>query len=109
MPDIPPTPEADAPSEPLLKVGALTTVATAAIALAVAYNLPVTEGQRAAIIGFVGAFAPLVVAVIARRTVWSPASVRKAILAAGEKRTAGRLPTTTTADVRDVEPGPNVS
>lgn len=109
MPDIPPTPEAGAPSEPLLKVGALTTLATAAITLALAYNLPVTATTSAAIVGFVGALAPLIVAIIARQTVWSPASVRKAILAAGEKRTAGRLPTTTTADVWDVEPGPSVS
>ncbi|MGI5247751.1 hypothetical protein [Dactylosporangium sp. CA-139066] len=81
----PATPPPGAPKEPLLAVGSITTVVTAGIALLVAYGLHISDGQQAAILGFIAAAAPLVVAFWGRLKVWSPATVRAALLAAGPR------------------------
>lgn len=89
MPDtgVPATPPPGAPKEPLITVGAVTTVVTTGIALLVAYGLHISDGQQSAILGFLAAAVPLVVAVWGRLKVWSPATVRAALLA---KTTAAR-------------------
>jgi hypothetical protein len=81
---IPATPPADSPSEPLLSVGTVTAVATAAIAVAVAFGLKLSEGQTATIIGVVAALAPLVVAWLGRRKVFSPATVNAMVTEAAK-------------------------
>jgi hypothetical protein len=78
---VPATPPPGASKEPLLAVGTITTAVTALIVLAVAYGAHVSGGQQAAILGFIAAAAPLVTAVWGRFRVWSPATVRAALLA----------------------------
>lgn len=73
----PQIPGPDAPAEPLLTVGGITTAATAIVACLVAFGLNLTADQRAAILALIAAAAPAVVAVVGRSRVWSPASVRK--------------------------------
>jgi len=64
-------------SEPLFSVGTITAAATAVIAALVAFGLPVTDDQQAAILGVVGVIAPIVVAVWGRRRVYAPATVAR--------------------------------
>ncbi|MER5703467.1 hypothetical protein ABT023_16200 [Micromonospora sp. NPDC002296] len=72
-----PTPvPASTAREPLFTVGGITAGVTASIALGVAYGLPVTDAQQTAILGLVAVLAPLIVAVVARGRVYSPATVR---------------------------------
>lgn|SRR4051812_339263 len=78
---IPATPPPGAPSEPLAKVGAVTAFVVAAIALGVAYGLPVSNDQQAAILGIIAPLAAIITAVWGRLKVWSPATVRAALLA----------------------------
>lgn len=64
-------------TEPLLSVGGITAAATAAVGLVAAFGLPISDEMRAAILGLVAVAAPLVVAFIARRKVYAPATVAK--------------------------------
>ncbi|MFI1197681.1 hypothetical protein ACH4T9_31095 [Micromonospora sp. NPDC020750] len=66
-----------APSEPLFTVGVLTAAVTAVLALLVAFGLPVSDGQQSAILGLVAVLAPLVVSLVGRGRVWSPATVAR--------------------------------
>lgn len=63
------------PSEPLVTTGTITAVVTALIALFVAFGLPVSDDQQAAILGVVAVVAPFVVAFVGRRRVYSPRTV----------------------------------
>jgi uncharacterized membrane protein len=56
-------------TEPLITVASLVAIATAAIALLVAFGVDLDENQQKAILGFVAVLAPLAVAGIARRKV----------------------------------------
>jgi hypothetical protein len=79
MAHLPPDPGRDLAGEPLLSVGGLTALVTAALSLLVAFGLPLTDKQDAAILAFVAILAPVVVAVIGRGRVWSPKSVARLI------------------------------
>ena len=56
-------------NEPVVTAAGVSAVITAAIALLVAFGVHVTANQSAAIVGFVGVVAPLVLAVVARARV----------------------------------------
>lgn len=62
--------------EPIVTVAAITAVVSAALGVLVAFGLPLPEGAGDAIMVFVGAVAPLVVAWVARGRVTSPATLR---------------------------------
>ncbi|MFF3853694.1 hypothetical protein [Micromonospora sp. NPDC002575] len=66
---------APAASEPLLTVGGVTAAGAAVLSLLVAFGLPVSDDQQTALLGLVAVLAPLVVAVLARGRVYSPATV----------------------------------
>ena len=55
--------------EPVVTAAGVSAVITAAIALLVAFGVHVSANQSAAIVGFVGVVAPLVLAVVARARV----------------------------------------
>lgn len=61
--------------EPVLTAGTITTLATAALALAVAFGLPVSDTVQAELLGLIAVLAPLVLALVARGRVYSPATV----------------------------------
>ena len=63
-------------SEPALKIGAVVTVATAAIGAAVVFGADKEQAEQLlALVAALAAAAPLVTAVWTRFRVWSPASV----------------------------------
>lgn len=64
-------------TEPLVTVGSLTAAATALLALLVAFGLDLSADQQSAILGVVAVVAPIVVAVVGRRRVYSPATVAR--------------------------------
>lgn len=74
MSDFNPAPDS---TEPLWSVGAITAVVTAALALLVSFGVPLSDGQQAAILGFLAAAAPLAVAALARQKVYAPATVSR--------------------------------
>jgi hypothetical protein len=76
MTDIPATPPPDAPKEPLVSVGAIVTVVTAAIGALVAFGLKLSDDQQSALLGLVAVLAPIVVALWGRARVFAPATVR---------------------------------
>ncbi len=99
MPDVPDTPLPGAPKEPLLSVGTLIALCTALLGLLAAFGLKVDDDTQAAIIAFLAVAAPLFVAVIGRTKVWSPASVRAAIIQAKTQRaTSRKMPYTGAGD-----------
>jgi hypothetical protein len=68
----------DPPSEPLLWTAATITGAAAAlVTLVVAFGLRLTDGQEKAILGVVAVLAPIVLGVVARQRVYSPATVKR--------------------------------
>ncbi len=77
----PPLPPPGAPSEPLLSVGFLTAAFAALLACMVSFGVPVNDDQQAKLLALILILAPLIVAGIGRLRVWSPASVRRAVLA----------------------------
>jgi hypothetical protein len=79
---VPAVPDPDAPKEPLITVGTITAVVTAVLALVVAFGAPVSDTTQAAILAAVAVLAPIVVALVGRGTVFSPATVRAMVLAA---------------------------
>ncbi len=79
-PDPAPLPPPNAPEEPLLSTGTVTTVAAALLAALVSFGLPVDDDQQAKLLALILVLAPLIVAAVGRLRDWSPASVRKAIL-----------------------------
>lgn len=64
-------------AEPLLSVGTITAAVTALIGLAVSFGLNLSEDRQAAVLGVVAVLAPVAVAVLGRRQVFSPATVAK--------------------------------
>jgi hypothetical protein len=87
---VPATPEVDAPREPLVNVGWITAAAAALLAALVAFGLNLTQAQTGAVLTVVTVAAPLIVAVVGRRRVFSPATVRTMVVDAavtGQTRT----------------------
>jgi hypothetical protein len=75
--------------EPLLTIGTITSVLAAALALIVAFGVPLTDGQVQALLGLAAALAPVAVALFARsRVTPAPRGRRRA----PRKRTAGQQP-----------------
>lgn len=77
----PPVPGPYAPTEPVLTAATVVTVVTALLAAAVAFGLPVTDDQQAALLGAVAVVAPVILAIIARNRAWAPATVRQTVQA----------------------------
>lgn len=73
------------PEEPLVTVGTVTAGASAVIALLVAFAVTLSEVQVTAILGVVAVLAPTVVAVVGRRKVYAPATVKTLLAARGER------------------------
>ena len=62
-------------SEPLLSVAGVTAAIAAGISLAVSFGFELTEDQQLSLMALTAVLAPLAVALIARKRVYSPASV----------------------------------
>jgi hypothetical protein len=78
----PPAPDPDTTSEePLLGVGTIVTGITGLLDLAVLFGVHLSNAQEAAILAVVTLLAPILVALIGRKRVWSPVSVNKLLAA----------------------------
>jgi len=80
MSDLPATPPTNSPSEPLVTVGTVTAVIAGAITFGAALGFKLSVQQTAAILGSVATLAPLVVAIVGRRKVFAPDTVRAMVL-----------------------------
>lgn len=87
LPDVPPP---GAPREPLLNVGTVVTLCTAILGALVAWGVKISDDQQAALLALLAVLAPIIVALIGRTKVWSPASVRAAIIHAKTQRAQNR-------------------
>lgn len=63
--------------QPLWTVGTITSIASAFVAVLVAFGVPLSADQRTTVLGLVAVLAPLAVAAIARRAVYAPATVER--------------------------------
>jgi len=63
--------------EPVVTPAVVSAVAAALVAVVVAFGLPLTQDQTAAILGLVAVAAPVVSAVVARRWAYAPRTVRR--------------------------------
>lgn len=61
--------------EPAVIIGAIASVVTSLVALAVAFGLDLTQDQQTAIVGVVVTVTPLIVGIITRQYVFAPATV----------------------------------
>jgi hypothetical protein len=95
---VPATPPAGDEKEPLLSRGAIVAMVAAALAVATAFGLRITEDQKAAIIGLVAVAAPIFLAVWARRKAWAPATVRAAVVTAARTGEVAAEPTVVRAE-----------
>jgi hypothetical protein len=68
-------PNVDHPTEPLFNRAIVTTVVTLILDAVVAFGVPISNDQRAAVIAVISVVAPLALAAWARRHVYSPAKV----------------------------------
>lgn len=101
MSDVPDTPLPGAPKEPLLNVGVTIALATAILGALTAFGLNIDDDRQSAILAVVGVLAPIVVALIGRTKVWSPASVRAAIIQAKTQRANRAAASTSNVVVAD--------
>jgi hypothetical protein len=84
----PPAPDPNSTSEePLLGVGTITTVAGIGLSLAVGLGLRVSPTAQVLILGATTSLAPIIVALIARRKVYSPATVATLLAASRARKT----------------------
>lgn len=65
--------------EPSITIGVISTVVASALTMAVSFGAPISQEQQTAILGFVAAVGPLVTALLIRRQVYSPQSVRRMV------------------------------
>lgn len=73
---LPPATDEPQPSEPARRIGAIVSVATAAIGAAVVFGADKEQADNMlALVAVLAAAAPMVTALWIRRKVWSPASV----------------------------------
>lgn len=85
-----PTPQIDANDrEPLLGVGALATVVSAAIAALIAFGVHITRAQQVAVIALWAAIVPFITALVGRGRVYSPATVARLLVRASAARRQG--------------------
>ncbi len=77
-------------TEPAVIVAATTAVAVAVVGLLVAFGVPMTEDQQAAVLGVVGALAPIVAGVVTRHFVYAPATVTDTVARAAAAMSARR-------------------
>lgn len=85
--EIPPgTPGPDAPGEPLISVGTVTTLASAVLALLVLFGVHLSDDTKATILTLIGILAPIVVTVVGRSKVFSPKTVRSLVTQAATRR-----------------------
>lgn len=75
-PTIPSIPPPGAPREPLLSVGSVTAIVSAALGLAVVFGFKPSADVTSAILAAAAVVAPLVVAWLGRKKTFSPATVR---------------------------------
>lgn len=87
---VPATPEAGAPREPLFGVGWITAVAAAALSLAVAFGMELTEKQTGAVLTLVALVGPGIVVLVGRRKVYAPATVRTMVVDAANNLQPGQ-------------------
>ena len=79
-PPLPPDPDNMA-ENPLLSVGTITTIVGVLLSLTVLFGLKLNDETKLLILGATTTLAPIIVAAIGRRKVWSPASVNKLLAA----------------------------
>lgn len=65
-------------TEPAISIGSITAAITAVLALLVAYGVDISQEQQVAILGVAAVVAPVVVGIITRFNVYSPASAQRA-------------------------------
>ena len=67
----------DMDREPVVTPAVVSAAVAALLALLVAFGLPLTQDQTAAVLGLVAVAAPVVAAVVARRWAYAPRTVRR--------------------------------
>ena len=85
--DIPPgTPGPDAPTEPLISVGTVTTLAATILALLVTFGIHLSDDTQATLLTLIGILAPIIVTLVGRTKVFSPKTVRTLVTQAATRR-----------------------
>lgn len=77
--------------EPSQIIGYITAVATAIIALLVAYGFDIDQTKQAAILGVIAVLAPAIAGIVIRFNVWAPQSVQSEVDAAAASGTAPKI------------------
>jgi hypothetical protein len=77
---LPAVPPVSAPKEPLVSVTTITLVTEALIALVAVFGFKLSADKTAAILGFEAVAAPIIIMIIGRLKVFSPATVRAMVL-----------------------------
>ncbi len=86
VPDpLPADPRPGAPAEPLISVGVLTALIAAGLAGLVAFGVPISDDQQAAVLALVAVAAPIFAALVGRGLVFSPATVRRMVQRANNR------------------------
>lgn len=98
---LPEVPAPGAAKEPLLNVGVTIALCTAILGALTAFGLDISDDRQSAVLAIVGILAPIVVALIGRTKVWSPATVRAAIIQAKTQRANRAAPSTSNVVVTD--------
>jgi hypothetical protein len=83
-----------------MTVGWITTCGTALLACLVAFGIPFNNTQQAALLGLLPILAPVIVMLVGRSKVFSPATVR-ALVKQARNESAKALPTTRNTGVFD--------
>lgn len=86
-----PDPTEDHTREPLVTRATVIALASTLVSLVVLFGVPLTDAQQSGILAVVTVAAPLVVAAVTRRVVWSPDSVARLLAAARTHRASGPL------------------
>lgn len=97
---IPATPEHGSAENPLVSVGTVTAAVVGALSCAVAFGMKLTPEQTGAIIGIAGILAPVVVALVGRRKVFAPATVRALVVQAAASGVVNTEPAVVPAENR---------
>ncbi len=63
--------------EPVVTRAIVVAAVTAALTLLVSFGVPISDAQQTAILGFIAVVAPLVLAALARRKTFSPATTKR--------------------------------
>lgn len=76
----PPLNRGTLPREPLLAAGGWATAAGALITALVAFGLHISHDQQVAVLGLIATVGPIVFALVSRRGVYAPETVRQLLL-----------------------------